>query len=309
MFGSLSNKVKLFLEDPDYRICKILIRYVKPDLIPDRMFLKYQFHYVFGYHLDLNNPRTYNEKLQWLKLYDHNPLYTTLVDKFAVKKWVAEKIGKEYVIPTIAVYETADQIDIAKLPDRFVLKCTHDSGSFAICRDKESFDVESAKRMLDLGLKNDFYKKHREWPYKNVPRRIIAEQFLEDNRSSELRDYKFFCMDGKCKSVLIVTNKTGSGKTYYDYFDFDFNHLDFTRGHPNSPFKVSKPELFEEMKALSEELSEGITNVRCDFYEANGRIYFGEMTFFPASGIIPFRPDKFDLEWGGWIKLPPKRHQ
>lgn len=296
--------LKYFWEDPAYKVCKWLLHFVKPEQIPDKLFLKYQFHYVFGYPLNLKAPQTYNEKLQWLKLYDHNPLYTTLVDKYAVKEWVAERIGEQYVIPTLAAYDDVEQIDITKLPDQFVLKCTHDSGSVIICRDKKSFDFEEAKRILAKGLKNDFYKKHREWPYKNVPRRIIAEKYIDDGLSQELKDYKFYCMNGCCKAVLIVTNKTGAGDTFYDYFDSDFNHMDFTKGHPNNPGVVTKPAGFDEMKVLSQELSKGITHVRCDFYEADGRVYFGEMTFFPASGIIPFRPEEFDYKWGRWIKLP-----
>lgn len=300
------KRIKHFFDDPEYWICKGLLRFMKPEFIPDRLFLKYQFHYVFGQPLNLDNPKSFNEKLQWLKLYDRNPLYTTLVDKYAVKKWVADKIGKEYVIPTLAIYDNEGQIDLNTLPNQFVLKCTHDSGSVVICKDKRTFDLDGARQVLGKGLKNNFYKKHREWPYKNVQRRIIAEQFLDDNSSSGLKDFKLYCMNGECKAILVVTRNHNTGNSYYDYFDADFNHLSFTKGHPNSPCVVARPESFSVMKQLSQRLSEGITNVRCDFYEINGRIFFGEMTFFPASGIVPFNPVEYDIEWGGWIELPSK---
>ena len=304
---SFSRWIIQFVKDPDYKICKWILRFVNPGYIPDRLFLKYQFHYVFGKPLNLKHPKTFNEKLQWLKLYDRNPLYTTLVDKYAVTEWVAKRIGNQFVIPTLAVYNDVDQINLDSLPDRFVLKCTHDSGSVVVCKDKNCFDIESAKSILKKGLENDFYKKHREWPYKDVTRRIIAEQYMEDNDTGELRDYKFFCMNGECRYMFVATERMKNDEPFFDFYDLEFNHLDIIQGHPNNPNGISKPLSFEKMKDLASQLSKGIPNVRCDFYEVNGKPYFGEMTFFHFSGLVPFRPENVDELWGGLITLPSKR--
>lgn len=293
---------KNFLYDPQYKICKIFLHCMKPERIPDKMYLKYQYHYVFGKRLNLKNPQTFNEKLQWLKLYDRKPLYTTLVDKYAVKEWVRNKIGEQFVIPTLAVYNNVDEIDIDKLPEQFVLKCNHDSGSIVICKDKRSFNIDLAKEALANGLKHDFYAKHREWPYKNVPRKIIAEPYLQDH-NGELRDYKFFCMNGKCHYMFIATERMRKEEPFFDFYDDKFNHLPIIQGHPNSPIKIAKPYSFELMKELSIELSKDIPNVRCDFYEVNGKPYFGEMTFFHFSGLVPFIPNSIDREWGKQLQL------
>ena len=180
---NLIRATKHFFQDPAYKIVKFALHFVPAAAIPDKLFLKYQFHYVFGYRLDLKHPKTFNEKLQWLKLYDRNPLYTTLVDKYAVKQWVADKIGEQYVIPTLAVYDSVDEICWDDLPKQFVMKCTHDSGSTCICKDKASFDIETAKKTLKTSLATDFYIKNREWPYKKVPHRIIAEKYTLDLQS------------------------------------------------------------------------------------------------------------------------------
>lgn len=306
---SVLSGLKHFWEDPAYKICKWLLHYVEPEQIPDKLFLKYQYHYVFGERLNLRHPKSFNEKLQWLKLYDHNPLYTTLVDKYAVKEWVANRIGEQYVIPTFAVYDNAEQIDLSKLPDRFVLKCTHDSGSVVICKDKRTFDFDAAKQILTQGLKDDFYKKHREWPYKNVPRRIIAEQYMEDSQTSELRDYKFFCTDGICHALFVATERMKNDEPFFDFYDPDFKHLSIIQGHPNNPCRINKPVSFETMKHLAGVLSQGIPNVRCDFYEVDGKPYFGEMTFYHYSGLVPFNPSEIDFNWGEWIHLPKDKLQ
>ena len=300
----LFQRVKHFLSDPEYCICKWLLLFVRPEHISDRLYLKYQFHYVFGRKLDLKKPRSFNEKLQWLKLYDRYPLYTTLVDKYSVKEWVAKLIGKQYVIPTLAVYNDVEQINLSDLPDQFVLKCTHDSGSIVICRDKNSFDLEAAKQVLRKGLSKDFYSKHREYPYKNVVRRVIAERYMEDSKTNELRDYKFFCMNGVCHAMFVATERMKDDGPFFDFYDTSFNHLSIVQGHPNNPNMITKPESFEVMKEWAEQLSKGIPNVRCDFYEVDGKPFFGEMTFFHFSGLVPFKPDEVDYHWGEWIKLP-----
>ena len=277
------------------------------DWLPDEQYLKVLYKGHMGKKLDLNNPTTYNEKLQWLKLYDHNPLYKKLVDKYAVKKYVSSKIGKQYVIPTLGIWENVNHIPFSELPEKYVLKCTHDSGSIVICNGKEKFDVSAAKTRLDKYMKHDFYYVGREWPYKELKHRIIAEEYMEDPVTDELRDYKFFCFDGKVKAMFIATDRQSENRpTAFDFYDADFNHLDIRHGHPNASVPPQKPEKFELMKYLAEILSQGIPHVRVDFYEVAGEVYFGEMTFFHHGGLVPFDPPEWDYTFGKWLKLPPK---
>ena len=272
----------------------------------DRQYIKYWFKNKMGYYPNLDNPTTFNEKLQWLKLYYRNPILTTLVDKYAVKKYVSDKIGEKYIIPTIGVWDHFDEIDFAALPDQFVLKCTHDSGGLVICKDKSKLDMQAAKEKIEKSLATDFYKAGREWPYKNVPRRIIAETYMEDDATKELRDYKFFCFDGVVKWLFIATDRQNREEPYFDFFDMDFNHLDMRHGHPNAPFNVEKPKNFELMKKLSSVLSKGFPEVRVDLYEVNGQVYFGEMTFFHHTGRVLFDPAEWDTIFGEQIVLPSR---
>lgn len=277
------------------------------NLLPDKTFLKLKYRMIFHKKLNLSEPKTYNEKLQWLKLYDRKPIYTTMVDKYAVKEYVAEKIGKEYIIKTIGVYDKFEEIDFEKLPNKFVMKCTHDSGGLVICRDKSKLDVEKAKKKIKKSLKRNYYLHGREWPYKDVKPRIIIEEYMEDKETQELRDYKFFCFDGEVKALFIATDRANEKEeTKFDFFDAEFKHLPFTNGHPNAKEEPKKPEKFEEMKKLAAELSKGIPQVRVDFYEVNGKIYFGELTFSHWGGMKPFEPGEWDYTFGSWIKLPER---
>lgn len=269
-------------------------------IIPDRIYLHLKFYKRTGKRLNLRNPVTYTDKLQWMKLYDRNPLYTTVVDKYEVKKFVAEKLGEEYVVPLIGVWDNVDDIPIDELPDQFVLKCTHDSGGLQICKDKSTFDFEAAKKKLRKVLKNDYFWLSREWPYKNVKPRVIAEQYLEDAATGETRDYKFFTFNGEPKVMYIATGR-GSGATYADFFDMDFNHLELDMDHVNAPECPSKPVCFEEMKKAAAVLAQGIPQVRVDFYEINGKVYFGEMTFFHCGGFITFTPDSWNKTFADWM--------
>ena len=272
--------------------------------LPDKLYLQLKWRNCMGYKLDLTNPRTYNEKLQWLKLYDRNPLYTELVDKYAVKEYVSEKIGPGYVIPTLGVWDKVEDIEWENLPNQFVLKCTHDSGGLVICKDKSALDIKKSIKILSDSLSYDYYKAGREWPYKCVPRRIIAEKYMEDEYG-ELRDYKLFCFDGKVKAMFIATDRSkGSHAVRFDFFDDQFNHLPFTNGHPNADKLPDKPKQFEKMKELAEVLSKGIPHVRVDFYEVGDQIYFGEMTLFHWSGMVPFEPKEWDYKFGEWLNLP-----
>lgn len=274
----------------------------------DKRFLEIAYKVRMGKKLDLDNPKTFNEKLQWLKLYDRNPKYTDYVDKYRVRNYVSETIGEEYLIPLLGVWDHAYDIDFDALPDQFVLKCNHDSGSVMICKDKKSFDKQKAVDWLEGRLSKTMFYLTREWPYKNVKPCVVAEMYMEDVATSELRDYKFFCFDGEVKALFIAEDRQVEGEdTKFDFFDSDYNHLDFTNGHPNAKRLPEKPINFELMKELAGKLSAGIPHVRVDFYECNGKVYFGEMTFAHWSGMVPFEPEKWDRIFGDWIKLPEKK--
>ena len=293
--------ISYFIHNPYQLIERIAL--MVPWAFTDKCFLEILFRSRVGYKLNLKNPTTFNEKLQWIKLYDHNPLYTTMVDKYAVKKFVADIIGEEYIIRTLGVWDKPEDIDWNSLPNQFVLKCTHDSGGLVICKDKALLNKDKAIEKLSKSLKYNFYLAAREWPYKNVPRRIIAEEYKEDE-FGELRDYKFFCFNGEVKTLFIATDRQSREEPYFDFFDADFNHLDLRHGHPNAPALPQKPRSFEKMKELAAKLSKGMAEARIDFYDVNGHPYFGEITLFHHTGMVPFEPKKWDEIFGSWIKLP-----
>ncbi|MBR4747976.1 MAG: glycosyl transferase [Abditibacteriota bacterium] len=275
--------------------------------MPDEPYVKFLYWAFMKKKLDLEDPKTYNEKLQWLKLYDRNPEYTKLVDKYEAKLYVASRIGEEYIIPSYGIWNSPEEIDFDKLPDRFVLKTTHDSGGIKIINKAEGFDRNAINAFFAKRLKQSTYKKQREWPYKNVKPRILAEQYMEDEKTGELRDYKFFCFNGEVKALFIATDRQSKDRpTAFDFFDTDYNWLDVRHGHPNAPRKPDKPETFDKMLELAGILSEGLVHVRVDLYEINGKVYFGEMTFFHHGGIVPFDPEEWDLKFGQWLTLPAK---
>lgn len=302
------NKICRLFKDKDYRF-RIMAKHDFYKTMPDEKYLKRMFHAQMGYDLDLAAPKTFSEKLQWLKLHDRKPIYTTMVDKYAVKKYVAKRIGKEYIIPTLAVYNSVDEINFGELPNQFVLKCTHDSHGLVICKNKEKLDFKAAKKELNKALKTNYYYRFREWPYKKVKPRIIAEKYMEDNRTGELRDYKFFCFNGTVKALFVASDRQTKGtETKFDFFDTEYNHLPIINGHPNADVIPEKPSRFEEMIRLAEKLSVGIPQVRVDFYEINGQVYFGEITFFHWSGMQKFEPSEWDETFGSWIELPKKNN-
>ena len=257
-----------------------------------------------GYKLDLNHPKTFNEKLQWLKLHNQKAIYTTLVDKYRVKQWIADKIGEQYVIPTLAVYDSVDEIDLDKLPDKFVLKCNHDSGNVVICRDKSTFDLQAAKRKLGAALKKNYYWDSREWPYKNVKRCVIAEKYIQDQEDGGLVDYKFFCFDGRADCVMMCVDRHIKQPKFY-FFDRDWNlkRLNVRGKEAPEGFSLPKPKSLDKMFELSSTLSEGISFVRVDFYDVAGEILFGEMTFFPDAGFDSRILPEADLYFGGLLKV------
>ena len=274
-------------------------------LLTDKQYLKWRFRLEMGKKLNLKNPQTFQEKIQWLKLHDRKPEYTTMVDKAAVKQYVADRIGEEYVIPTLGLWETPDQIDFDSLPNQFVLKTTHGGGGggVIICRDKSKLDIETTKAKLKNSLSSDIYRNLREWPYKNVPRRIIAERYIGDAVGSEVKDYKFFCFNGEPKFFKVDFGRFV--EHHANYYDFDWNLLPFGEQGllPVPEHQEIKPLNFDKMIELAKTLSKGHRFLRVDFYNINGKIYFGEMTFYPASGMLPFKPSDYDLKLGQLIKL------
>ena len=252
---------------------------------------------------NLKKPKTFNEKLQWLKLYDRNPYYTKLVDKYEVKKIVADIIGEEYIIPTLGVWDNAEDIDFESLPNQFVLKATHDSGRVIICKDKDKLNKEWAKKEMAKSLERDFYALTREWPYKNVPRRIIAEAFIEDP-SGDLKDYKFFCFNGKVEFFKIDFDRFIKHKANYYNLKWEIQNFEEIVCPSNKTQLHQQPLNFNKMVEFAEKLSANLPFSRIDFYNTNGRIYFGEITFFPNSGMGKFNPAEADNQLGKMIKLP-----
>lgn len=296
--------IKKILNDPVFYAIIGLGRILPDTVAADAVYLKLLYQNRMGKKLNLERPETYNEKLQWMKLYNRDPRYTMMVDKYAVKDYVESILGKDYIIPTLGVWNRFEDIDFDSLPNQFVLKCTHDSGGLVICTDKSKLDMEDAKAKINHALKRKYYKNTREWPYKDVQPRIIAEQYMVDESGYELKDYKFFVFDGKMKAMFIATDRTAETETCFDFFDRNFKHLSFTNGHPNAQRAIHKPENYEEMIAIAERLGKELPQARIDLYNINGRIYFGEITFFHWSGLKPFVPEEWDYRFGSWIKLP-----
>lgn len=276
----------------------------------DETYLKLRYNCIMGKKLNLDNPVTYNEKLQWLKLYDRKPEYTKMVDKYEAKKYVANIIGEEYIIPTLGVWDNVNDIDFDTLPNQFVLKCTHDSGGLVICKDKAELDIENTKNTLNHFLNRNFYSVHREWPYKDVKPRIIAEKYMEDESKTDLKDYKFFCFNGEPKLLYISEGLSDHSTAKISFADMDYNIAEFKR-NDFKPFDKlpDKPLNFEKMKELAKILSKDRAFIRVDFYEIHKKIFFGELTFFPCSGYLPFDPKKYDKVLGDWITLPNKNIQ
>lgn len=276
------------------------------NFLPDEQWIRLFWRVNVGGRIDLDNPQTYNEKLQWLKLYNRRPEYSAMVDKYEVKALVGNKIGFDHIIPTFGVWDRFEDIDFSALPDKFVLKCTHDSGGVVICRDKSSFDFGEAKHILEKSLSHNYYKITREWPYKNVKPRIIAEQYMDDGSKGALRDYKVLCFDGEPKLIELHKNRFTDHHTQ-DFYDTGWVRQSITQcGEPLSEELEPKPALLEQMLALSRVLAEGIPHIRVDWYMIENQIYFGELTFFDASGFDPFDDPADDRMLGSWITLPEK---
>ena len=270
----------------------------------DKEYLSWLYRARMGRLPDLNHPKSFNEKLQWLKLNDRKPEYTEMVDKYLAKKYVEKRIGEKYIIPTLGVWDKFDQIEFEKLPDQFVLKTTHDSGGVVICKDKANFDKAAAKRKLEKSLKRNYYWAEREWPYKNVKPRIIAENYLSFLNGSDLVEYKVFCFNGKPALFLICKGEGHTDERTNDFYDLEFNHIPVTVTCPNAKEKCQKPDEYEELLELSRKLAKNTYQLRVDLYVINHKIYFGELTFFHDSGCCKFNPPEWDKRFGDMLKLP-----
>lgn len=304
MRNPFKNAVHALLHNPRHLVFAIFRR--MPWLIlDDEKYLKLYWKLSMDYPLNLENPTTFNEKLQWLKLHNRKEEYVTLVDKYAVKEYVAKQIGEEYVIPTIGKWDKPSDIEWDKLPNQFVLKTNHDGGGngIVVCKDKSKLNKRKALRELRHSFYRNVYLIGREWPYKKVKKCVFAEQYMEDKQLGELRDYKFYCFNGEPKVMLIALDRA-SGTTKMNYYDMDFNLIDLHQGHPHANFPIKKPKCFEEMKQIVTKLSQNMPTVRMDLYEVNGKVYFGEFTFFDSGGTGSFYPFEWDKIFGEWIKLP-----
>ena len=305
--------LKRVLTDREYRS----IRLAKAgfyNYLSDQDYIAKQYRVRMGRELNLDDPQLFSEKLQWLKLHDHNPFYTQLVDKYRVREYIAEKIGEEYLIPLLGVWDDPEDIDFDALPDQFVLKCNHNSGTgMCICRDKSKLNIDAVKKGLRKGLRENFYKRCREWPYKDVPRKIIAEKFMAsksaETSTNGLDDYRFYCFQGEPEMVYVYQagtlefgNKPGIASC--DIFDISWNHFPFRQKSPPAPSAPPRPANFDKMLAISRSLSQGIPFLRVDFYDIDGQLYVGELTLYPGGGFAPFNPPEWDQKIGSWLTLP-----
>ena len=323
-----NNRLIKLLTDKRYRF-EVFDRRGAFNSLPDEKYLKKKYWYTFGEKLDLENPQTFNQKLQWLKLHDRKPIYTTMVDKYEVKKFIAEKIGEKYVIPNLGVWNSFDEIDFDALPNQFVLKCTHDSGGLVVVRDKSKLDKEAARRKIEKSLSRNYYLKGREWPYKNVTPRIIAEQYISDEKKVidknkdapitcddlqalvGLLDYKILCFNGKVQAFFLDIGVIGDGdghadEYYRNVYDRNGNLLPVLETRDNYPREIILPDNLDEMIGIAETISAGMTHLRVDLYRlSNGELKVGELTFYHGSGMSnTFIPKEWDKTFGDWIELP-----
>ena len=298
-----TKTIKKYFSDKEYRFIKNgLLGFYRS--MPDEKYLKLMYKARTGSYLHLDSPKGFNEKIQWLKLHDRNPMYQNMVDKYEAKKYVSSIIGDNYIIPTLNIWDKVEDIDFSSLPSQFVLKCTHDSHGIVICKDKSTLDIKKSKKVLRKGMRRDYYQPYREWVYKNLPHRILAEEFVTDDKSTPA-DYKVHNFNGKPKIILVCKGRYEDKGLTEDFFDCEWNHLDVKRPHiPNADEPIPKPELLNELLEISKKLSQGIPFVRTDFYIIKGKIFFGEMTFYPASGFETFVPKSFDYILGDYLDLP-----
>ena len=301
------KSLKMYFKHP-IRLLVRLGRYSFLKYMNDEQYLTMLFKDATGYSLNLANPKTFNEKLQWQKINIHKQEYTRLVDKYEVKQWISEHIGEQYVIPTLGVWDSYNEIDFETLPEQFVLKCTHDSGGLVICREKAKLNKREMKKRFTKALKRNYFWGGREWPYKNVKPRILAEQYIEDNESDKgLTDYKFFCFNGEAKLLYVSRGLENHATAEISFYDMNGNKMPFSRNdYRPIKGKITFPDNFKEMVNTANKLAHliGAPFVRIDLYSISGKIKFSEVTFFPCGGMLPFEPKEWDRELGNWINLP-----
>lgn len=299
------KKIIKMLMSPNL-VARVLFGKIAPRINNDRLCIKIQYFLCFGVRCNLDKPKTFQEKLQWIKLNDRKPIYHQMVDKYDAKKFIAERIGDEYVIPTIGLWDKFDDIDFGRLPNQFVMKNTHDSGTYFICQDKNKLDIlQVRKRLLIDERKIDYYYYYKEWPYKGLKHRIIAEPLLNDGKGDYLTDYKFFTFNGEPKFFYVTSNRGCEGGLKEDFFDVDGNLMEINQlGYYNNPKTPDIPVNLSKMIEFSRILSKDTYHLRVDFYEIKGKMYVGEMTFFDGGGFHPFTPKKYNRIFGDWIKLP-----
>lgn len=294
-------------ENPLLIFSHILTSFFSKIIKDDEFYLKALYFCRFKRKLDLDNPKTFCEKLQWLKLYYHKPVFHIMADKVEAKNFVLERLGKDYIIPTLAVWDSAEEIDFNVLPEQFVIKCNHDSGTgLYICKDKSKLNEQKVREGLNKGLKYDYFMLGREWPYKGIPRKVFAEKFMVDESGTELKDYKFFCFNGEVKFFKVDFDRFIDH--HANYYDLDWNMLDFGEElvPPKPDHVIEKPLNFDKMVEAAKVLSHGVPFLRVDLYNINGKVYFGEMTFFPAGGLDKYIPDSADGWIGSLLDLPKK---
>ncbi|MDO4811338.1 MAG: ATP-grasp fold amidoligase family protein [Eubacteriales bacterium] len=276
--------------------------------LPESEYLKKLYQLKVGKELDLENPQRFTEKIQWLKLYDRNPVYTKMQDKYLVREIIEKKIGSQYMIPLLGVWDRVEDIDFDQLPEQFVLKCNHDCASAVICRDKASLDIKAAKAKLKQCLERVYGASGIEWAYRDIPRKIIAEKYMQNGDELTLTDHKFYCFDGEVKMVMLTSGTAHTDERRRVTLDPQFRRIPVCKKNDvNSPEPYEVPKCLDEMIALVEKIAEGIPFVRVDFYVIGGHPYFGEVAFYPDGGFIEFAPTEWEQKLGEWIQLPEKR--
>lgn len=304
-----AERLKRIIKNPRRIFLGLLTRTAR--IWPDKLYLQLRYYLEMGQKLNFKNPKSFTEKIQWLKLYNRKPEYTTMVDKYAVKEYVANKIGREYIIPTLGVWDRPEDIDWDALPNQFVLKTTHGGGGggVVICKDKTTFNRQEACNKLQRSLNSDIYLNYREWPYKNVPKRIIAEKFMIESgpqkAEGDLADYKFYCFNGEPTYCQVIRDRRT--KETIDFYDMEWNHMPFVGLNPkvcNGETPVLRPTNLNTMIDICRMLSKDIPFARVDLYVIDNKEYFGEITFFPASGIGKFEPKEWNEKLGDLINLP-----
>lgn len=298
-FYYLSNKPNYLLEYLWKKVGRFL---------PNEPYLRVLFRIKMGYWMDFNNPKTFCEKLQWLKLHDHNPLYHKIVDKYEVKKYVADLIGDEHIVKLYGVWNSIDEVDFDSLPNSFVLKHTGDSGGLVVCKNKKALDWEAAKQKMKFNPSSkNYYLSNREWAYKDVRPRIIAEEYIDSLGKPESIEYKITCINGKVKMITVCSGiaHVEYEKRFNDHFDREGNRLPFYVNYKPAGLNLPKKEITDELIRLSEILSKDMPQVRVDWYIHKGKIYFGEMTFYTWAGFMHYVPSEYDRIMGDWLDFNP----